>query len=68
MKSYTGDNLFLQLKKIIDLPDGIISLDLRIEFECIPTISILRYINKKDSLDIKIEERFELKLIENDNE
>lgn len=68
MSIYTSQELFEQLKKIIDLPDNIVELTLNIKVNHRPTITILTEENQSTGANGEIvipiiTERFELKNI-----
>jgi hypothetical protein len=67
MSDCNSADLFEQLKKIINLPDEAISLNLFIEVNKIPVLTLMTYVKPVD-LNFEemqtITEKFELKLIE----
>lgn len=67
MSSITPENFFEQLKKIIDLPDNIIQIDISVKIDSYPEITIKKYLEEtkhSDGYMDTITERFELKRIE----
>jgi len=65
MAHTTSDRLFNQLKKIINLPDNVISLKLSVGYKTEPIVEIESYVDGKVLTEI-VTERFELKRIDDE--
>lgn len=63
-KTHNTNDLFDELKKIIDLPDGVISLDLKLRINEIPTIETVEYAtHSKSPLIGTVTKRYKLEEI-----
>jgi hypothetical protein len=45
--------LLIELKKLIDLPEGLIALDLHLRVDCVPTITCTFHANMRDAEPLK---------------